>query len=228
MVFIDDLTTRHASSPNNTDVKRMYFCIYYKISDNAFKHAAFTWENYIKQQEKFNPKQDLFLNLEVISETHFKSAWTQICMRAKAENRVVCAGNLLTHASKQQSGTDGLEFKRIRNEREDGTLNKAEIIGLPKLPWDKNSYLILSGCNTGIKGSRGWCPAEIFATYQNVNTLGQSGYAYFSSFWNEYKVRKANASQTYLWAYHHGKNAELAGFSSTGKRIKAILYRGHK
>ncbi len=228
MPYTEDLALRHITDRNNSEAKRMYFCIYYKTKDNAFKHAAFTWENHIKSREGFNTKQDAFLSFEVVSEAHFKSAWVQVYMRAMAEGRLVNAGNLITHASKQHSGADGLEFKHLRNEREDGTLDKSEIIGLAKLPWDKNSYLILSGCNTGVIGSRGWCPAEVFAMNQHVDTLGQSGYAYFSSIWNEYKERKPNASQTYLWAYHHGKNAELAGLVGSGARIQATLFRAHK
>lgn len=221
MAYVDELLGI-ATGQNNAN-GRLYFSIFYKVKDDAFKSAALYWEQYVKRMEKFNPVQDVFLRFEVLTESEFKQAWLQVQGVAKAKRLQVAAANLLTHASKQSNGKDGLEFKGSASEN--GTLEVAEIRTLPRLPWAKNSYLILSGCNTGIVGTRGWCPAQVFSQTQKVHTLGQQGYAYFSKKWEQYVEKGAADTGIYLWAYKHRRNAEYLGIGSAEVRLKAKLFR---
>lgn len=157
---------------------RVFFSIYYKVPDHAFKRAAETWKLICRQQEFFIPGYDQFIEKEVHTEEEFNIAWMQINIVALQCGGKVWAGNIFSHASKQEDSEDGLEF--ISGGLNDGTLKKTEIKGLVKLPWSEYGYLILSGCNTGLVNKRGWAPASAFAFKQGVPTLGQIGYAYFS------------------------------------------------
>lgn len=201
--------------------KRVFFSIYYQVKDNAFSYAAKTWERIVKEQERFDMIKDKFMSFEVRTESDFKKAWQCIAVECSTSGSTVWVGNLLTHASKNEESSNGLEFKPLGSE--DGTLTKIEIINLPKLPWSKSGYLLLSGCNTGKIGARGWCPAQEFARTQNILTLGQDGYSYFSNKWANYE-RADLGAPTCLWAYARSGNNYLGG----GSRIKAKVFMANQ
>ncbi len=196
---------------------RLFFSIYFKVGDNAFKRAAESWRNVVKAQESF-AGYDHFVEREISTEFEFKTAWQEIYQKAINDNLIVWAGHLFTHSSKQTDGNDGLEFRR--DDHDDGTLKRAEIAGLARLPWHTRGFLILAGCNSGIAGDRGWTPAGDFASGQQVTTLGQVGYGYFSKVWDDYSETSPSDSPIALWAYRRGKNGALGN----GNRIPARIF----
>lgn len=201
---------------------RVFFSIYYKTTDDAFKRAAVNWANEVKAAESFIPSQDAFLAKEVVTETDFKQAWNEVALYANMKNMSVWMGQIFSHASKQENGEDGLEFVRSGSQNEYHTLTRDEIIQLRKLPWAVNDgCLILAGCNTGRTDKRGWCPAQTFALHHRVITLGQNGYSYFSKQWQSYEETNPVNTGIFLWAYKRGKN----GMVGDGTRILATVYR---
>jgi len=198
---------------------RIIFSIYYKVPDNAFKNAAAIWKNRIIQQEFFLGNQDYFFEREISSETEFRTAWRELHGLATRGNYEVLVGNILSHASKQTDDNDGLEFKKDLGN--DGTLREAEIRSLAKLPWSKNGYLILCGCNTGLQKERSWVPAKSFAKSQGIPTLGQTGYAYFSTQWGIYKENSKKSANICLWAYSRGQNDTFG----SGARMLGKIYQ---
>lgn len=127
---------------------------------------------------------------------------------------------MFSHASKSQGGErNGLEFKKDSDQ--DGTVMRTELESLAPLDWDsQQGYLILSGCNSGLAGSRNWAPAEILARSQKVRTTGQSGYAYFSTNPKRYSEIDNNSTTVYLWAFRRGRN----GFMSDGSRMEVVTF----
>ena len=209
--------------PKNVENKgpRLFFILYYKVADGAFKKAAQTWRDEVKRRYGFTAK-DEFFEREVRSEESFKSAWNDLYAAAVRGGYEVLAGNILTHASKDTGGDDGLEF--ALSDAEDGTLKHSEIVALKKLPWAKNGFLILCGCNTGLSKQRKWIPAHSFALAQGVPTVGQAGYAYFSTEWQEYKETSPSDTRMCLWAYERKKNATAFIFGS-GRRMAGIVFK---
>lgn len=210
--------------PKNIENKapRLFFALYYKTDDDAFKKAAQTWRDEIKKRYNFSVAIDEFFEKQVTSEKSFKAAWDELYALAAGGHFEVLAGNLLTHASIGDNRNDGLEFSRSDNE--DGTLKHSEIVALKKLPWAKNGFLILSGCNTGLAKGRSWIPAHSFALVQGVPTVGQSGYAYFSKDWMTYQETSASDHRMCLWAYDRRKNTPTLFFGSD-RRMAGIVFR---
>ncbi|HHW76130.1 MAG TPA: hypothetical protein GX399_03715 [Xanthomonadaceae bacterium] len=210
--------------PANIENKapRLFFALYYKAADGAFKKADQTWRDEVKKRYNFSVARDEFFERQVMSEDSFKTAWNDLCATAIRGGFEVWAGNILTHASKDMGGDDGLEFSR--SDAEDGTLKHSEIVALKKLPWAKNGFLILSGCNTGLSKERKWIPAHSFALAQRVSTVGQAGYAYFSKEWNDYQKTSESDSKMCLWAYDRGKNTATLIFGS-GRRVAGIVFK---
>ncbi|MDY6994408.1 MAG: hypothetical protein SVR94_17630 [Pseudomonadota bacterium] len=203
---------------------RLFFTIHYKVKDNAFKRAAETWQKEVKLEEHFIPGHDVFIAKEVKNEAEFKAAWAEMAQTAQRKKLTVWAGNLLTHAWKdEESGDRGLEFRPVP-EKEDGALRQAEIAVLEKLPWNNDyGYLILSGCNTGMIGQRGWTPAQAFAQRQQIITVGQKGFAYFSEKWEIYDRISDKDQKIYLWAYERSEN--LSWWAALRLRIRATVYQ---
>ena len=197
---------------------RLFFSIYYRSKDNAFKNAANTWKSDVQSQQAFVSGQDYFYEKEIQSECDFTTAWDEVLTIANNGSYRVWAGQLFTHSSKQGDGNDGLEF--ISCGGNDGTFKQNEIIALPKLPWHERGFLILAGCNSGLNRS-GWSPAQVFAKSQSVTTLGQTGYAYFSTTWNKY-VEKTTQTSICLWAFRRGKNGALG----SGDRMTGNVFNG--
>ncbi len=199
--------------------KHIYFAMYYRVPDNAFKRAAETWKRKVEQSSSYRRVAQLKLGTiimeEVRTEADFKNAWSRIYKQLLPLCGVVVEGQLFTHATKQTDEKDGLEFKPTGS---DGTLTRGEIRSLPKLNWDdKNGLLVLRGCNTGLSGShlfgligkRNWTPAREFAKSQKVKTIGQAGFSYFSQNENKHVEINQGSKQVYLWAYECTKNVPL-------------------
>ncbi|HEX5658678.1 MAG TPA: hypothetical protein VFX59_15860 [Polyangiales bacterium] len=200
---------------------RLFFCMYYlntaTDADASFQRAAKTWIRETKTQFSFREGVDIFLEQSVTTEKQFKSAWNGIAQQASYNGMKVSVGQLLTHATKDATGQDGLEFKPVAG---DGTLTQTDIAGLAKMPWSSDGALILAGCNTGLTGDgRTWTPAGEFAKGQKVRTLGQAGYAYFSKVWSSYTTQAKTDPNIALWAYKRGKNATVGD----GSRLKGVL-----
>jgi len=200
--------------------RRLFFALYYRVKDHAFKRAAETWEKETRQAFGFVDTQDLFLSIEVFSESEFKAAWNRVQTESRARSAKIVQGQIFSHASKTGEGAqNGLEFKKDTSE--DGTIKKNEIESLAPLDWDSNQgYLILSGCNSGLAGNRNWTPAEVFARTQKVRTLGQSGYAYFSSSRDSYVEIDASSDVVYLWAFKRRRN----GWSGSGQKMEGVTF----
>lgn len=199
---------------------RLFFSIYYREDDHAFRRAAQTWKRVVKRQESFRSGTDLFYEKQVNYEAGFKTAWQEVASLAAASSAVVWVGQLFTHASKGSSD-DGLEFRQSPDST-DTTLNRRDISALTRLPWDPEmGYLILSGCNTGLTGTRGWNPAAVFASSQQVLTIGQSGYGYFSKRWDTYRETSATDTGICLWAYRRRRNS----FFGNGSRMPGVVFR---
>lgn len=219
MYYITELIGARTAPPNVCfATPRIFFAIYYQVADHAFKYAAETWVRVVKKQEYYIANHDEFYIKEVKSESEFKAAWNEVNAKALSRGGEVWAGNIFSHASKQDDSQDGLEF--LSGVGNDGTLKKSEIDGLVKLPWSRFGYLILTGCNTGLVNERSWAPARAFAQRQGVPTLGQTGYAYFSTDWDTYKQKSPADKHICLWAYKRGKN----GMFGDGKRMPGSVF----
>lgn len=185
--------------------RHVYFALSYEnatsVPDNAFVRAGKTYRSEVIARTTFRAASDVFLEETFKTEGDFKSAWARIQAEGAAEGSIVVEGQVFAHASKSSGHEDGLEFP-------DGTLTQDEIAGLPQLNWDKTrGLLILSACNSGMEGERGWSPASAFASAQGVRTAGELGYAYFSESPTTYEESDADSDKLYLNAYSRGKNA---------------------
>jgi len=221
MYKFPELTAFRTTQLSCWTFRRLFFCIYYRTPDNAFRRVAATWRRAVQTQEAFNPGQDLFVEREVVYETDFTNAWNEICCIACRYGYRVWVGHILTHSSKDNEGDDGLEFRRSGETEQYHTLTRNEIVALPVLPWSREyGYLILAGCNTGVEGTRGWCPARAFCSTQSVPVLGQQGYAYFSREWNNYTECAPTDTSIVLWAYRRGKN----GMFGNGVRMPGRVF----
>jgi hypothetical protein len=194
-------------------LRRIYFAIYYDVADNAFKRAADTW---IAENVGQQSGSEVVLMKPVKTEADFRDSWAAVAQEAQLPGRGVMEGHLFTHASKGDT-EDGLEFIR---QQPDGTLGQSELALLPKLNWETEGRLVLHGCNTGLKGTRGWAPAEELAKGQGVKTVGQSGYSYFSRDSSRYLEIDAASGKVYLWAYRRGKNGALGD----GLQMQGVEY----
>lgn len=192
--------------------RHVYFAIFYKEEDDAFKRTAETWKTEILRRVSYRPTLDTILLREVQTEADFRQAWKDVATEGKLPGRIVIEGRLLTHASKG-SNQDGLEFMQ---DSTDGTVTRAEIPTYEKLNWLRGGVLVLHGCNTGINGERGWTPAAEFAKAQGVEVLGQVGYGYFSSDPNVYIETNRGTPNMYLW---HIAEAEMEP-SAAEKKLK--------
>lgn len=200
--------------------RRLFFAIYYRVKDGAFKRAAKTWERETRRAFAFADTQDVFLSIEVGSESEFKTAWALVHTESKGKFATVVQGQIFSHASKSGTGEqNGLEFKK--DSSEDGTVLRNELQGLAVLDWEPTQgHLILSGCNSGLAGNRGWTPAEVFAKAQKVRTTGQRGFAYFSSDRDAYVEITDSSEVVYLWAFKRRRN----GWAGSGEKMEGVLF----
>jgi hypothetical protein len=205
----------HVGKQTVAPKKRLFFAIYYTVEDNAFKRAAQAWARTVKLRHSFSASNDYFYEKEISTEAQFNAAWGEIYDKATNDGYQVHAGNLLTHASKQTDRGDGLEFKG-------GTLTHQEIVSMRRLPWTESGFLILAGCNTGLTKDRKWAPAYSFALAQKIPTVGQPGYAYFSTNWPSYSRIGDDDNDICLWAYDRSANATFLG---SGTRMTGIVFK---
>lgn len=195
------------------------FAIWYTVPDNAFQYAAKTWRKVIQSGRGYADSPSTFLEYEVGTEAEFTRAWTDVSAKAAQAKARVRAGNLLTHASIQDDGHDGLEFHVDHS-----TIKCGEIHGLPVLPWGGDgAHLILSSCNSGKLDNRAWCPARALAGKQKVVTVGQAGFAYFSRTWDTYTEKRSADRHIGLWAYSRRRNS----FLGSGKRMQGVVFAPH-
>lgn len=210
------------SAPAASYVKGcIFFAIYYDPpdDDDAFKRAAVCWRKRL-MIEGVASAHDPFIMRAVTFERDFKLAWAHIAATARTRGMEVGGGQIFSHASKQENGEDGLEFRKSSDPADGQTLKGEEIDRLEGLPWSKDGFLILSGCNTGLTGDRGWSPARRFARAQGVTALGLPGYGYFSKSWDRYKETGARDQEIYLWAYRRGWNSPFGG----GYRLPGVVF----
>lgn len=186
--------------------------IYYDVPDRAFERAART-------TARGYEKTTVQVFIKVKSKKDFLDAWESARKQASDTSTTDSGVWLLTHASKQTDAQDGLEFAGGAG----GTLTKDEIARLPKMPWTKGGgvRLHLCGCNTGLVGERGWCPAQVLAHSQGVAASGQTGYAYFSSDAETYKAITERDTTVFLRAYKRGRN----GLTGDGRRMEEKVFQ---
>jgi hypothetical protein len=182
----------------------IYFSICYRTGDDAFKRASDTWRRSLSAPS-YRSGVDQFFEQEVSTEAEFVAAWTAAhaviaSFAAPYTQRVALEGRLWTHAS-MGSAADGLEFQGANN-----TLTQSDIAALQELTWHPSGLLYLHSCNSGLKDDRSWCPAEEMHKTQGIGTIGQTGYAYFSTSEDKYVESTPKSQDLFLWAYRRGKN----------------------
>ncbi len=185
--------------------------IFYSVLDQAFERAART----VAGVEEQNSNR---LFIEVKTKEDFFEAWQKIAQEAATANQEVSRVCVFSHASKQVDGQDGLEFAAL--EGASGTIKRDDISSLTLLPWQDSLQvrLELFGCNTGLRGGRGWCPAEHFAQVQLVPCRGESGFSYFSKELEHYEPQTPEDSIVFLHAYRRGINDPLGDGSKMPTR----------
>lgn len=176
--------------------------VYYQVGDAAFERAA-------KTRAGVTTSSGTEMFLPVKTKDDFVSAWKQVEENAESLSTVVDLVCLYPHASKDDGSEDGFEFAPLSGQS--GTLNRDEMSLLARLPWADSGTvrLELNGCNTGLRESRGWCPAEHLAQTQIVPCRGEIGYSYFSKSLDQYTQQDAGDPEIYLHAFKRGKNAPL-------------------
>lgn len=203
---------------------RVFFAIYHNVTDGAFKRAAETWRDEVSATHRFNASADVFLMFETKTTADFRNSWKSVYDTANGERAVVVEGALFTHASIDSKHYDGLEFR-------DGTFRREDIHSLEPLPWDPHGVLTLTGCNTGNSHrddhqDHAWCPAREFCNRQRITTIGQYGYAYFSTTkmaWSVFDAQTYKAGPLYLWTYHRKRNVKWHELE-TNNRITGIVF----
>ena len=197
-----------------------YFSIYYQDDPaHSFERASNTW---VSDTGSVAPSGEIisWLVEPFTTESDFKMAWSKIHSIVTQNKGIIGKGQVFSHASKEPGsrGEEGIECRLLAT---DGTITKAEIEALPRLNWDTRGVLILAGCNTGLKGKRGWSPAESFANTQKVKTIGQAGFAFFSEDPSVHKTISASSAKVYLWAFERRQNVKGWG---SDKRMPGITY----
>lgn len=194
--------------------------IYLTDKNNSFRRAAETWLDEVRAATP-NTSDILFMESKAKTETEMESAWHSVAQVARMHGRSVIRGQIFPHASKGDI-KDGLEF--AKSYQDDGTITRGEIVKLEKLPWTTDGLLILSGCNSGLVGARGWAPSGVFAESQRVKTTGQAGFAYFSENKDSYieiDQSKTKSSIVYLWPYKRRRNSSWFG---DGHKIEGVTF----
>lgn len=196
----------------------MFAYIYYNNTDRAFERAA---------RHDLNSKKYLDIAVEFIgvkSKQDFIRAWQKIADQAQYNKVNVKEVFIFSHSLKKDDDSDnGLEFVDGTPFPNTGnpTLTQTDILALPKLPWHNDGTIHLFGCNTGLVGARGWCPASAFLQGQAVKQVnGERGYAYFSKKRETYVETGPTDTEIYLHAYNLRKNNPLGD----GKLIEVAKF----
>lgn len=194
---------------------RIQAYIYYQVDDEAFQRAAIT-------RAGADDPQITRLFMPVKTKDNFLAAWKKVAEQAAATNIPVETVCLFLHSSKSDDGGDGFEFAPLSGES--GTLTRDDMSVLEQLPWIDSAQIRLEifGCNTGLRGDRGWCPAEHIAQTQGVPCRGETGYAYFSKVLDHYEPKTPEDTNVYLHAYLRGRNATLGIGNGTRMPTRAF------
>jgi hypothetical protein len=154
----------------------------------------------------------------VTTKQDFINAWNGILNQANNNRTTVDSVAVYSHASKNDADLDGLEFA---NGPGGATLTRSDILALPRLPWHQGGFMYLHGCNTGLVGTRGWCPAQAFKDGQGLRQAnGEAGYAYFSKDSETYVEASPTDQELYLWAFRRRRNGPLGD----GGRIEPVMF----
>jgi hypothetical protein len=207
-----------------TEKVKLFFAIYYIVSDNAFQKAANTWRKSIGLKG-YSEGSVHFMDLGVKTELQFKDAWSSIYEIAITNKYDIVEGRLFVRASLGHGDNQGLEFQSENIEvgghesnYGDSTLQYTEMKSLEVLPWHAKARLWIHGCNTGVERD-GWSPAQIFANRQGVITYGIMGYAYFSEQYDFYDRHDLFGNDPlYLRAFKRRLNVK-DGEDATGAAI---------
>jgi len=191
--------------------------IYYSnpitVPDSAFEKAGRTM---------LGVAGDIRVSQEILAVTTREdliNVWNGVASQCRVNNALIRYCFLYTHASKEGSDLDGLEFAGSSNQN---TLTRDDILALAVLPFQaQDSELLLAGCNTGVTGTRGWSPAQAFRERQVArDVVGRSGYAYFSKDEFQYVATSPNDTAIYLNAYRRMRNG-MGG----GEAMEDVLMR---
>ena len=179
-----------------------------------------TWKREVEARPDYNPDTDKFIAIEVAREGEFKDAWANIQYQSDSEMAVVVEGHIFVHASEIGIHETGVEFKA---DSSGGTLTHAEVLALPKLPWDgQKGLLVHHGCNSGLPSKLdGEISARSFAQSQKIVAIGQGESAYFSERKDTYVETDEKTTTFYLWGYEHGKSHPRGD----GSRIPGIVFK---
>jgi hypothetical protein len=199
-------TGENATTPHD-----FYFAIYYHDTDGtrAFERAAETWRSHIAARAGFSNER--YLAIEVKTEQEFVDAWLRIDSEVRQQRAWVREGHVFTHGSVRGDET-GLEFAPWQG---GGTLSRAEIEGLARVPWHPDGELVLHSCNGGVE-REGWNPTTTFAQSQRVHTRGQTGSAFFSERDDRWVQIGNGSREVFLRAYFHGRNTAFNPIDSIG------------
>jgi hypothetical protein len=196
--------------------RRVYFALYYVVSDNAFRRGADTWAQAVRSWPAWNNRCDMIIK-RFRKEDDFRAAWDLIhqSMANSGMSMSIVEGRVFSHASRW-TNNDGIEF-------ENGTFDRSDIRTAPPLAWAKGEgLLVLHGCNTGLSRGTGWSPAAEFAARQRVRTIGQTGTSYMSGREDQYEEIKPTTPRVYLWAYRRGRNDPLGD----GSKMPGVEFPG--
>ena len=193
----------------------IYFAIYFlnPVSDppKSFEKAANTWldqQRWFRGREKqFGKKTgcDEYLAKGVTTREDFIKAWNEILASSDAlEKKCHGSGKIAKGAWFGHSGfnskTDEPEINLSKSD-----ISIADIKGFAKLPWKDKATMTLFSCRSGIAGA-GMTLAGEFAKAQNVTTIGQKGYTYFSSDPAQDVPIKPDDKKIYLGAFVRRRN----------------------
>jgi hypothetical protein len=190
--------------------------IYYSnpntVPDKAFERAA-------RWSAASNVIGDVVCEIVgVTTKQDFINAWKGVLNQATFNQRLVDSVEIYSHASKQNDDLDGLEFA---NGPGGATLTQSDILALPRLPWYQGGFMYLFACNSGLVGTRGWCPAQAFLNGQGLRQAnGEAGFAYFSKDSETYVEVSSTDQQIYLHAYRRMRNGPLGD----GGRIEPVMF----
>ena len=225
-------------------VGRPFFYIAYLNTDKtdpnmyqSFPDAAATWESEIKAKYNFDPQQDKFIKVDVLSADDFVKAWNDIyktTTQGKDKYKVI-EGAIFSHSSEPGLSLShgyvvesGLEFGSdpgVDPATAGSTVTKGLIDALSKLNWDKSGDLELFGCNTAVmRDVPNWSPAGEFASDQNVTTLGENGFASFSENKDTYVEISAGSKNVYLEAFDKF-NTHLGIVVGSKARIPPVSFK---
>ena len=186
---------------------------YQKDGETSFYRAALTLEREIKNKKIFDKKCDTVHLFPIRLADDFDKEWKKLKeLSERGEKSKIQELHILTHSGKGEIYLN------------DFTLGSDDISTLEKLNWtNKNSEIVLHGCNSGLCDSSGNSVAGAFHDRQQVTAVGQSGYAQFSENKNSrmpWDRIDSESEDVYLWSYGDGGPDYTYGF-----KREPIIYK---